>query len=476
MADAIDIERSLQARYRQPAAVEQFGIEPIPEDRKTAGWFDLFSIMFNFLINPGTMLSGGLMVAAGMSFQAALAVGFFGTVIALVFYLIMATLGVDYGIPGQVATRAVYGLRGAKLIPSLLRVLVSIYWFAFQSLVAASAIVAVIEKLIGVTYPLVWVGVGFGFVQASVAVIGFGSLKVLARVALPIKVLALIYLFVLFANHGDPSFAPANVLAFHGAGGWTWVLLAGWLNVVISSWLTNIPDAADFARYTRSRTDMWIGTITAGALGALLATALGAYGAAATLGKVTNPFVLAAQVETSWIAFVVVLVFLCVDDWTINVLNLYSAGLSLSNMVERLGRFWTTLIASIFGVALCGVPAMLDLFRYVTLFGNIFAPVAGVLVFDYLFVRRMRIDVPSLYDPNGRYRYVLGINPVAVAWTAIGLLVCIYAIPAAWIPALLTVPITGAGYLLTLWIIRQARPACAPKVAKSLAGEAPIQP
>jgi nucleobase:cation symporter-1, NCS1 family len=476
MSDPVDIERSLRARYRQPAAVEQFGIEPVPEERKTTGWFDLFSIMFNFLINPGMMLSGGLMVAAGLSFQAALAAGFFGTVIALVFYLIMATLGVDYGIPGQVATRVVYGLRGAKLIPSLLRVLVSIYWFAFQSLVAASAIVAVIEKLLGVTYPLVWVSVAFGLVQASVAVIGFGSLKVLARIALPIKVLALVYLFVLFARHDDPNFAPANVLAYPGAPGWTWVLLAGWLNVTISGWLTNIPDAADFARYTRSRIDMWIGTIAAGAFGALLATALGAYGAAATLGKVTNPFVLAAQVETSWIAFVVVLVFLCVDDWTINVLNLYSAGLSLSNMIERLGRFWTTLIASILGVALCGVPAMLDFFRYITLFGNIFAPVAGILVFDYLFVRRMQIDVPALYDPSGRYRYVLGINPVAVAWTAIGFLVCIYGIPAAWIPALLTVLITGIGYLLSVWIIGRTKTGHDRRRAESPTGEALIRP
>jgi len=61
------------------------------------------------------------------------------------------------------------------------------------------------------------------------------------------------------------------------------------------------------------------------------------------------------------------------------VLNLYSGGLSLSNMFERLGRFWTTLIASVFGVALCGVPDVLNFFRYVTLFGNVFSPVAGVL-------------------------------------------------------------------------------------------------
>jgi NCS1 family nucleobase:cation symporter-1 len=457
MTSAVDIERRLRAHYRQPAGVEQFGIEPVPEERKTTGWFDLFSIMFNFLINPGMMLSGGLMVAAGLSFQGALAAGFFGTIIALVFYLIMATLGVDYGIPGQVATRAVYGLRGAKLIPSLLRVIVTIYWFSFQTLVGASAIVAVLAKITGVTYPLVWVSVIFALIQACVAVIGFGSLKVLARVALPIKVMVLAYLFVLFAHHDDPNFEPAKVLLYPGASGWTWVLLAAWLNVTLAGWLTNITDAADFARYTRSRTDMWVGTIAAGALGALLSTALGAYGAAATLGKVTNPFVLTAQIETSWVAFLAVLVFLCVDDWTINVLNLYSGGLSLSNMFERLGRFWTTLIASVFGVALSGVPDVLNFFEYVTWFGNVFSPVAGVLVFDYLFVRRMQIDVVALYDPKGRYRYWAGFNPIAVAWTAVGFLICTYVIPTAWIPALLTLLITGVGYLLTVWILQRAK-------------------
>jgi NCS1 nucleoside transporter family len=455
MTSAIEIERGLRARYRQPAGVEQFGIEPIPEERKTTGWFDLFSIMFNFLINPGVMLSGGLMVAAGLSFQAALAAGFFGTVIALVFYLIMATLGVDYGIPGQVTTRVVYGLRGAKLIPSLLRVVVSIYWFAFQTLVGASAIVAVLAKMTGVTYPLVWVSVIFGLIQACVAVIGFGSLKVLARVALPIKVAVLAYLFILFARHDDPNFAPNQVLSYEGAGGWTWILLAGWLNVTIAGWLTNITDAADFARYTRSRAEMWAGTLAAGALGAVLSTALGAYGAAATLGKVTNPFVLTAQIGTSWVAFLPVLIFLCVDDWTINVLNVYSGGLSLSNIFERLGRFWTTLIASVFGVALCGVLDVLNFFRYVTLFGNVFAPVAGVLVFDFLFVRRMQIDVPALYDPKGRYRYWAGFNPIAVAWTAIGFVICTYVTPTAWIPVLLTLLITGGGYLLTVSIMQR---------------------
>jgi NCS1 family nucleobase:cation symporter-1 len=71
-------------------------------------------------------------------------------------------------------------------------------------------------------------------------------------------------------------------------------------------------------------------------------------------------------------------------------------------------------------------------------------------VFDYLFVRRMRVDIAALYDPKGPYRYWAGFNPVAIAWTAIGCLICSFVIPVSWLPAPLTALITGAGYALTV--------------------------
>ena len=91
-----------------------------------------------------------------------------------------------------------YGWRGAKGIPSLLRTVASVYWFAFQTLAGASAIVAMLPKLTQTTLPLVGVSVIFGLIQAGVAVIGYGSLTALSRIALPIKVVAMAYLFVLF--------------------------------------------------------------------------------------------------------------------------------------------------------------------------------------------------------------------------------------------------------------------------------------
>jgi len=445
------LERDLQKRYRQPSGVEQFGIEAIPESKKTVRWYDLFAIILNFLISPSTILRGGLGVAAGLSFQASVLAECSGIVVAAVFYVIMATVGVDYGIPGQVATRAVYGLLGSKMIPSFLRSIASCYWFAFQTVIGATAICAVLLKLTGTQFSLIWVSVIFGVIQAFVAIVGYESLKRLSRVALPVKLLMFAYLFVLLANQSDPNFAPSAVLSFAGKnGGWDWVIFVAWFNAAAAGWLTMITDSADFCRYSRSRMDMWIGTVSASAVGTMISGSLGAYAAAATLGKTANPFVLIAGVSTSWVTLFLILVFIALDNWTINVLNLYTGGLSISNMFEKLGRFWTTLIASVFGIGLSAVPDVLNSYlSYATLLGNFFSPICGVLVFDYVFLKRTRLDVPALFTLEGRYRYWGGFNLVAIAWTALGFLFYMFVVPPTWIPTVCTILFSGIGYTLT---------------------------
>lgn len=65
-----EIEEKLRRRYYQPKGVEQFGIEPVPSELKTVRWYDIFSIIFGFALNPGSMLVGGLAVVSGLSFSA----------------------------------------------------------------------------------------------------------------------------------------------------------------------------------------------------------------------------------------------------------------------------------------------------------------------------------------------------------------------------------------------------------------------
>src|SRR5580698_8579805 len=139
-------------------AIERFAIEPIPDELKTVRWPDLFLLVSNFLVNPSTILIGGLAVASGLSFWATMISSTLGVVCAFSAYIVMATVGVYYGITGQVACRMVCGIRGAKWLPSVMRTIASAYWFAMQTIVGATVIVAIAHQWTGHTYSVVRTG------------------------------------------------------------------------------------------------------------------------------------------------------------------------------------------------------------------------------------------------------------------------------------------------------------------------------
>src|ERR1700761_6609569 len=434
-------------------AIEGYAIEPIPVELKTVRWSDLFLLVSNFLVNPSTILICGLAVASGLSFWATILSSTLGIVFAFAAYIVMATVGVDYGITGQVACRMVFGIHGAKWLPSGMRTVASADWFAVQTIVGATVIVAIAHQWTGRNYSVVRTGMVLAALQVSIALIGYEWLKLVSRFSLPVKVLGIVYLFWVLAHNPGASYREDAVMHFHtrlpsylGGG---YLLGAVWLNSLTGAWLTMITDAADFCRYTRSRADMWWGTMMAGLLATGFSVSLGAYGAAASLGKEPNPFSLAAAVHPQWITLLVLLIVIALDEITINVMNLYTGGLSLSNLLEGPGRFWNTLFVGVVSTVLSAFPVLLDrLVPLSTGLGNLFAPVAGVLLFHYLFVAEMRIDVPALFDAKGIYRYWHGVNVTAMVWCLLGGGIY-YLLPTSALPAVTVPLITGAGYLTT---------------------------
>ncbi len=394
MHATVEIEEKIRRRYYQPKGVEQFGIEPVPTELKTVRWQDIFFIIFGFALNPGSILVGGLAVVSGLSFIGAVGAITSGVLLATIAYTIMATVGVDYGLPGQVSTRMVYGVRGAKWVPSFLRTIASTYWFAYQTVAGSLAVVAILDRWTGTPHSLVAVSIAFAVLQAVVAIIGYGSLKHLSRMALPFKIVILSYVILLMATSGLPHFSVSEVLAYPGnPEKANWLLFVTWMNVVAAGSLTMVTDSADFCRYTRSRTDMWLGTLIGKVGGGCFAALLGAYGAAATLGKTANVFEIVSGLSSGWFTLLMFLIVIALDNWTINVLNLY------------------------------------------------------------IFVKRMHIDLVGLFEPNGPYWFWKGVNPVAVVWTGLGFLAYMFVIPVEWIRVLVTVVVTGAGYWATMTLL-----------------------
>ncbi|MHB1683903.1 MAG: cytosine permease [Bacilli bacterium] len=315
---SVELQESLAKHYRQPKGVEQFGIEAIPPELKTVRWWDLFSMVLNFLVNPGTIVVGGLAVAAGLSFWAMVVTEMFGIGMAFIVYVIVATIGVDYGIPGQVGTRMAYGIRGSKWVPSVLRMASSVYWFAFQTISGALGLTAVLQAIFHHPVNLVMVSLIFAVFQVLIATVGYHSLKVLSRYAFILKIVFTIVILSVLMSYPATSYHPSAVFSFVGRAGWEWAVIAVWANSAAAAWFSMVTDAADFCRYSKTRVDMWIGTLLAAIVGQTIAVFLGGYAVAATMGKNSNPFdvMVHAAGGATWI-LVLIFLYVVMDNWTV---------------------------------------------------------------------------------------------------------------------------------------------------------------
>ena len=210
---------------------------------------------------------------------------------------------------------------------------------------------------------------------------------------------------------------------------------------------------------------MRIGLTASSLLAAAVTTLVGGYAAAAT-GK-TNPFVAVVDLTSSKPLLVILAVAIVVQGIAANITNTYTSGLSLVNTIPALGRFQATVLVAAAAVALSAFPSFVDhAQRWITHLGNVAAPLTGVILADYLLVHRARIEVPALFDPNGRYRYLNGVNVAALASVAVGVGVY-YALPQAWLKVVWGLGVGAVAYLALrrLQLLAAGRPAM-PEVSR----------
>ena len=430
--------------------IESYGVEPIPPELRTARWRDLFAINFTFFLNPVMMVLGALAVLeGGLPLLWAVAAMVLGQALAFAMLVVAARPGVDYGLPGQVAMRATFGLLGARALTSPYRVIASTYWFAAQALTAGLATQAIAVAMGLSRPPLVATALCFAVVQAGLAVLGFDVLRWLLRVVLPLSLIASAVLVALFLSTDEPDYALGRVLDSPDQE-LTWVGFATFITVMCGSSLTFVTNVADFCRYTPTRRDMQIGLVASAVLSAAVTTFIGGYAAAAS-GD-TNPFVAAAGLASNDAVLVILFVAVAVQTLAANLTNVYTAGLSLVNSVPRLGRLWATVLVGVLAVVVSAFPSFIEEAQsWITHLGNLAAPITGVVLADYLVIQRSGLDVSALFDRNGRYRYERGVSLAALAAVGVGVGVY-YAVPPELVKVLWGVGIAAVAYLgLRLW-------------------------
>lgn len=443
-----DLERELARKHRTPERVEQFGIEPVPQDKKTSGFSSLFGVQLSFQINNLTIILPGFAVLAGLNIWAALLSQVIGVGLVFIGYIVIAHVGVKYGIPGQVGSRIAFGILGSRLTSSLTRSIASAYWFAWQTLAAALGIQAIMFAWTGETYSLVVLSVAFAIFQAGIALTGWESLKYLAKIVLPLKVVLLGVVIVAFLTSSDPRFAWGTVNA---GGSWAWRDIAIWAAAIAASHLSMYTDSADLARYARNMKSMALAFYSAAMLSVVFCGFIGIY-AAKAMGD-ANWFVGASTVQPHVWMYVLLVVVLVADNWFINIMNLYTGGFAVVNAFSRLGRFWSTVIVAVVGIVLSGFKQVYENTpSFVNEIGFAFGPIGGILLAHYVFLSHWRIDLPAVYrQDGGAYRYWNGINPIAVVVGILGyLLARTELISESLIRPLVVVVLTGVVYFIAM--------------------------
>jgi NCS1 family nucleobase:cation symporter-1 len=449
-------------------AVEEFGVEPIPAELRTARWRDLFAINFTFFLNPVMYVVGAIAVAGfGLPLWWAILAIVVGQALAYAVMIPIGEVGFDYGLPGQVAARATLGFWGARLLSSPYRVVAATYWFAAQAIAAGYAIQAVVQAMGGGKPPLIPIALGVGAFHATLAVLGFDVMRWLLRVVLPISLVFVGVIVSLYVSTDNPKFQVGRV--FHSPDQHlTWVGFAGVVTLMAGSTLTLVTNVADFCRYTPTRRDVRIGLGASAIAAVVVDTFVGGYAAAAT-GE-TNPFIAVSDLTGSKALLAILLVAIVVQGISANIGNVYTAGLSLVNSIPVLGRVRSTLLVAAAAVGLSAAPDVIDSAqKWIVHLGNVAAPLAAVLLVDYVVVKRRRIDVPALFDPNGPYRYLNGVN--VPAFLAVGAGVALYySLSHAWLKIAWGLGAAALAYLVFLRLLAYT---VAPTVASSQRSSSP---
>ncbi len=428
-------------------------LAPTPQESRTWNLWHIASLWVGMSVCIPTYLLASSMVASGLNWWQSLLAIFLGNAIVLVPLLLNAHAGTRYGIPFPVFVRASFGVRGAH-VPAILRSLVACGWFGIQTWIGGTAIHALLAilwpswKTLGGDWQ--WMGNSlpeylsfliFWLVNLYFVWAGTESIKWLETIAAPFLLLVGLLLLawaagkvggvgVILAQSERLVQVRENVSGF----GFFVSVFLPWLTAMVGYWATLSLNIPDFTRYARRQRDQALGQ----GLGLLTTMPLFAFvGVAVTTATlllygeaIWNPVVLLerliAEYQSPWLGVAAMLILALATLSTNIAANVVAPANSFSNLFPRhVGFRLGGLAAGVIGILI--LPwKLLDLYQtWLIAYSGLLGAVGGVVLCDYLVIRRCRLEVDQLYRSRGLYWYREGINRRALGAVAVGITVAL---------------------------------------------------
>ncbi|MCM3766344.1 cytosine permease [Neobacillus niacini] len=395
-----------QTKGLQEEEKDDYSFDKVPEEKRNMGWFSVTNITFGiataiFYFQTGSVmaLQYGAMNAIISAIYAIVIAGVLGTVIAY--------LSAKSGMNVNLMSRQGFGYIGASLT-SLIYASNFIMYCAFEGMILVSAVHAFFPAI-----PLWLLIIVFGSIVIPLNWFGIKQLDKLQKWSLPIFFLFLIAIIIVAVNIPSQfdghfwTYLPEGVQI----GGTALLLCIGMQHGIMG--LTALI-ASDYARFLKPK-DIKLGSIMIGFIPQIFC-----FGVMGLLG-IWFGVRLAESNPGVYIVTILGLggvVFTMLTQLRINVTNIYSASLSLSNFFENVfhfkpdRRFWVV-VSGIVSIALM-LGGILDyLGSAMTFQGVLLMAWAAILVTDALVVKKLLKIVPMEYEARQENLYKW--NPAGVA-------------------------------------------------------------
>ncbi len=350
----------------------EFTTEPVPEER-TVPWWRVGVISAMVAFSLPTFITGlevSLVVPGKVAFLALLG----GSLILAVIASISGSIGSRTRLSSYMLARIAFGDKGAALVNVAFAISL-LGWFGVNIDLFAGAVERLVADSVGVTVPTWVVELGAGTVMTITTIYGFRAINTLSLILVP--VLMVVTAALLTKALGARSLT--EVLTSDMAATYT---LGKAMSSVVGGVIVGAIIMPDVTRFIRH----WHGAIYTAVLAYLFVgvTVMSAGGLAATAFGSDDLLEIMLMVGLSWGAFAIVIA----GSWVLNSLNLYSTMLSVEATWPALNNRALVVVLGVLGTGAAFLN-ILDVFlTFLFYLAIVFVPVAGVIMVDYIVLRR----------------------------------------------------------------------------------------
>lgn len=418
-----------------------------PDTEQKWGWYSIFAFWMSDVHSVGGYIFAASLFALGLDGIQVFISLLVGISIVMVFANLMGKPGQQAGAPFPVIARMSFGVFGAN-IPAVIRGLIAVVWYGIQTFLASSSFIILIlyffpemeslanDEFLGLSY-LGWIGFSSMWVlQGIVFMFGMDMIRKVidwSGPAIYVSMFALCIYMIDLAGWENIKFSLGEK-SLSGMDAITQMLIA--IALVAGYFAGPTLNFSDFSRYCTSYKQLKFGNLLGLPLNFVLFSLFSVVIVSASIPvfgeMITDPIETVKRLDSGMITVLGALTFIFATIGINIVANFVAPAFDFSNVSPQKISFKTGgFIAALGSVFL--MPWNLfnnpEVIHYtVDILAAMIGPLYGIIIVDYFFIKKGKIDIASLYTDSdkGLYWYDNGVNKKSVYALIISGIVAIF--------------------------------------------------